>query len=62
MVNCAPGQGGQCSNDTTDDFDFGVRLGLVFVVESACLSALAVTGLLGYIGVRSESYYAQAIP
>lgn len=34
-------------------FDFGVRLGLVFVVEMACLSAIASTALLAYIGVRS---------
>ena len=33
-------------------FDFGVRLGLVFIVETACLSAAAVTGLLAYIAVR----------
>ena len=32
-------------------FDFGVRLGLVFIVEMACLSACAVGVLLAYIGV-----------
>lgn len=35
----------------TGRFDFGVRLGLVFIVETACLSAAAVTGLLAYIAV-----------
>ena len=34
-------------------FDFGVRLGLVFIVEMASLSACAVGLLLVYIGVRS---------
>ena len=32
-------------------FDFGTRLGLVFIVEAAFLSALAVTSVLLYIGV-----------
>lgn len=32
------------------NFDFGVRLGLVFVVETACLSAVASAALLFYIG------------
>ena len=36
-------------------FDFGIRLGLVLIMETACLSALSVTGLLMYIGV-SVSY------
>ncbi|EKM56586.1 uncharacterized protein PHACADRAFT_253801 [Phanerochaete carnosa HHB-10118-sp] len=31
-------------------FDFGVRLGLVFIVETACLSAIASAALLVYIG------------
>jgi hypothetical protein len=33
-------------------FDFGTRLGLVFIIEAAFLSALAVTWVLLYIGVR----------
>jgi hypothetical protein len=32
-------------------FDFGTRLGLVFIIEAAFLSALAVTWVLLYIGV-----------
>jgi hypothetical protein len=32
-------------------FDFGTRLGLAFIVEAACLSALAVISTLLYIGV-----------
>ncbi|GJE86578.1 hypothetical protein PsYK624_026580 [Phanerochaete sordida] len=31
-------------------FDFGVRLGLTFVVQTACLSAVASAALLSYIG------------
>jgi len=34
---------------TVPPFGFGVRLGIVFIVESACLSAAAVTSLLLYI-------------
>ncbi|KDQ63396.1 hypothetical protein JAAARDRAFT_169182 [Jaapia argillacea MUCL 33604] len=33
-----------------EPFTFGERLGIVFIVESACLSAAAVTSLLCYIG------------
>lgn len=36
-------------------FDFGIRLGLVLIMETACLSALSVTGLLVYIGVSVSS-------
>lgn len=32
-------------------FDFGIRLGLVLIMEAACLSAISVVGLLAYIGV-----------
>lgn len=32
-------------------FNFGIRLGLVFIVETACLSAVASAALLTYIGV-----------
>lgn len=38
------------------EFDFGVRLGLVFIVEMACLSACAVCLLLAYIGVPSFAF------
>jgi len=31
-------------------FDFGTRLGLVFIIEAASVSALTVTGILLYIG------------
>ncbi|CAL1695298.1 unnamed protein product [Somion occarium] len=34
----------------TTPFDFSIRLGLVFIVEAATLSAIAVLGLLSYIG------------
>ena len=54
MASCTPDQSGQCPPATGGDvppFDFGVRLGLVFVVEAASLSAIAVLALLGYIGV-----------
>ena len=37
-------------------FSFGDRLGLVFIVEGATLSVLAVTGLLSYIAVRVLVY------
>jgi hypothetical protein len=40
------------SNPKTQ-FDFGTRLGLVFIIEAASLSALAVTGVLLYIGVSN---------
>lgn len=39
------------STSTVPPFPFGVRLGIVFIVQSACLSALAVSFLLLYIGV-----------
>jgi len=38
-------------------FGFGTRLGLVFVVEAASLSALAVTGVLLYIGVNKVAAF-----
>ena len=50
MADCTKDSSGQCTDATT--FDFGTRLGLVFVVEAAGLSAIAVLGLLGYIAVR----------
>lgn len=53
MVACNPGQEECTAVDT--QFDFGIRLGLVFVVESAALSLIAVGGLLTYILVRSQS-------
>ncbi|KAI0348668.1 hypothetical protein BDW22DRAFT_1416801 [Trametopsis cervina] len=48
MLACETDEDANCSVSTP--FDFGVRLSLVFVVEAASLSALAVVGLLGYIG------------
>jgi hypothetical protein len=33
-------------------FDFGTRIGLLLIVESASVSAIAVTGFLLYVGVR----------
>ncbi|KAI0687755.1 hypothetical protein BC835DRAFT_1286036 [Cytidiella melzeri] len=47
MAACVPDERGDCTVAPT--FDFGVRLGLVFVVEAAGLSALTVTSLLAYI-------------
>lgn len=48
MFSIAEGQ------NLTPPFDFGVRLGLVFVVQSACLSAIAVTCLLLYIAASMK--------
>lgn len=36
---------------TADTLDFGTRVGLLFVGEVACISMLAVIGLLGYMAV-----------
>jgi len=36
----------------SDEFDFGTRIGMLFVVEASAASALAVTSLLLYIAVR----------
>lgn len=38
--------------ETATAFDFDDRLGLVFIVEAATLSVLAITTLLAYITVR----------
>ena len=38
-------------------FSFEVRLGLSFIAQAACFSALAVTGLLLYIGVRFTFFF-----
>lgn len=38
----------------SDEFDFGARIGMLFVVEAAAASALAVTSLLLYIAVTSD--------
>lgn len=56
MLACETDEDANCSVSTP--FDFGVRLGLVFVVEAASLSALAVVGLLAYIGVRMRVSFA----
>lgn len=42
-------------------FDFEVRLGLSFIVQAACFSALAVTGLLLYIAVCVFGFYDRAL-
>ena len=41
--------------DAGDDvtFDFGIRLGLVFITQAAFLSAIAVLSLLSYLAVRT---------
>ncbi|KZS90734.1 family A G protein-coupled receptor-like protein [Sistotremastrum niveocremeum HHB9708] len=36
--------------DTRGTFSFGIRLGLLFEVQAACLSAICVVGLLVYLG------------
>jgi len=36
------------------EFDFGTRIGMLFLVEAFATSALAVTGLLLYIAVRFQ--------
>ena len=36
----------------SDEFTFGMRIGMVFMVEAFAASALAVAGLLLYIAVR----------
>ena len=36
------------------EFDFGMRIGMLFLVEAFATSALAVTGLLLYIAVRFQ--------
>ena len=47
---------GQPEDETcTLKFDFGIRLGLVLIMEAACLSAASVAGLLAYIGVSSRT-------
>lgn len=38
--------------NSSGTFSFGVRLGLVFVVQIASISAVLVSGLLSYILVR----------
>lgn len=38
--------------DVSPAFDFGVRLGLVFIAQAAALSLIAVVCVLIYIGVR----------
>lgn len=40
--------------DAGDDvlFDFGIRLGLVFITQAAFLSCIAVLSLLSYLAVR----------
>ncbi|KIP12487.1 hypothetical protein PHLGIDRAFT_124026 [Phlebiopsis gigantea 11061_1 CR5-6] len=42
-------------------FDFGIRLGLVLIMETACLSALSVTGLLVYIGYSAATIRRNAV-
>jgi hypothetical protein len=37
--------------ESATSFDFNDRLGLVFIVEGAALSVLAITSLLAYITV-----------
>jgi hypothetical protein len=44
------------NNDNVPSFDFDTRLGLVFIVQTACLSVVAVTSLLFYIAVRVTSH------
>lgn len=44
------------STVATPPFEFGVRVGIVFIVESASLSALAVTSLLLYIAVSTFEF------
>ena len=39
------------------EFDFGTRIGMLFMVEASAASALAVTGLLVYIAVCFRSLY-----
>ncbi|KAI0348397.1 hypothetical protein BDW22DRAFT_1350595 [Trametopsis cervina] len=58
MLACETDEDANCSVSTP--FDFGVRLGLVFVVEAASLSALAVVGLLAYIGYSVSKVKANA--
>ena len=43
--------GKRAAETCSSHFDFGIRLGLTLIVETAILSALAVAGLLVYIGV-----------
>ncbi|KAI0814885.1 hypothetical protein BC629DRAFT_1588573 [Irpex lacteus] len=52
MLACSPDEGGKCV--VSAPFDFGVRLGLVFVVQAASLSAITVSGLLAYIAYTSS--------
>ncbi len=42
------------SDNSPPPFDFGIRLGLVFITQAACLSSLAVLGLLLYIVVSNS--------
>lgn len=46
------GAGSTCSQ--TNEFNFSVRLGLVFIVQAAVSSGIAVATLLAYIGVRDR--------
>jgi hypothetical protein len=36
---------------TTETFSFSTRIGMLLMVQAACMSAIAVTGLLSYIAV-----------
>ncbi len=36
----------------SDDFTFGVRVGIVLIVQAGCISLIAVLSLLSYIAVR----------
>jgi len=49
------------SSTSETPFDFGTRLGLVFIIEAACLSALAVMWVLLYIGVRGLFHVTTAL-
>ena len=53
MADSCP-QGDANCPDGEPPFDFGMRLGLVFIIEAATLSLFSVLGLLLYIAVSLD--------
>lgn len=45
------------SSNSGANWNFGTRLGITFVVQAACSSALAVAGTLLFIGVGFQYFY-----
>ncbi|KAJ3552032.1 hypothetical protein NM688_g4374 [Phlebia brevispora] len=58
-ASCSQGDDDAACYDS-QPFDFGIRLGLVFIVETASFSAIAVLGLLTYIGYSFAKIKANA--